>query len=149
MREWLAADADGRDVKDRGLGEGIACDPAGCVAKLGDGRLVSYVLTADAFADDCQRVAVIVATRAAPPDCAATVIGRSLRRERGAPTLRRDGAGFVIDSARPPSFDRPWSPRLPRQTAAANSEATVNPPEPAGSPPRDATPQSEDLQADD
>jgi competence protein ComEC len=33
MREWLAADADGRDATDRGLGERIACDPAGCIGK--------------------------------------------------------------------------------------------------------------------
>ena len=31
IREWLAADADGRDVRDSGLGGGIACDPAGCL----------------------------------------------------------------------------------------------------------------------
>ena len=27
IHEWLAADADDRDVTDRGLGQGIACDP--------------------------------------------------------------------------------------------------------------------------
>jgi hypothetical protein len=32
-REWLAADADGRDVHDRSLGEGIACDPWGCIGR--------------------------------------------------------------------------------------------------------------------
>jgi competence protein ComEC len=37
IREWLAADADGRDAHDRGLGAGIACDPSGCIGKLADG----------------------------------------------------------------------------------------------------------------
>jgi competence protein ComEC len=63
MREWLAANADGRDVKDRRLGEGIACDPSGCLGKLGDGRLVSYALAPDVFEEDCRRATVIVATR--------------------------------------------------------------------------------------
>ena len=98
IREWLAADADGRDVDDHGLGDGIACDPSGCIGKLADGRLVSYALAPDAFEEDCRRAAVIVATRDAPPDCAAIVIGRKLWRERGALALRRDGSGFVIES---------------------------------------------------
>jgi competence protein ComEC len=150
MREWLAADADGRDVKDRGLGEGVSCDPSGCVARLGDGRLVSYLLAPEAFADDCQRAAVVVAARAAPPGCAATVIGRSLWRERGALALRREGAGFVIDSARSPNFDRPWSPRQRAHTTVDSSSETstsINPaPRP---PPRDATPDPESREADD
>ena len=33
-REWLAADADGRDPTDKALGEGVACDPTGCIGKL-------------------------------------------------------------------------------------------------------------------
>jgi hypothetical protein len=39
VREWLAADADGRDVHDKGLGQGIACDQSGCIGKLADGTL--------------------------------------------------------------------------------------------------------------
>ena len=149
MKEWLAADADGRDVRDLGLGEGIACDSAGCVGKLSDGRLVSYALTPEAFEDDCQRAVVIVATREAPPDCAATVIGRKTSRERGALALSRDGSGFIIESARPPNFDRPWAPRQQRAAGAANSDSATNSPEATRSPPRDATPKAEDLEADD
>jgi competence protein ComEC len=149
MREWLAADADGRDVKDRGLGEGIACDPSGCLGKLGDGRLVSYVLAPDAFEEDCRRATVIVAARDEPPDCDATVIGRNLWRERGALALRRDGSGFVMESARPPNFDRPWAPRRALTAGFANSDTAAGPPPASRSPPRDATPRPEDLQPDD
>ena len=95
IHEWLAADRDGRDPRDPGLGNGISCDSSGCIGKLADGRLVAYALAPDAFEEDCRRATVIVATRDAPPDCAATVIGRSLWRARGALALRRDGAGFV------------------------------------------------------
>jgi competence protein ComEC len=54
IREWLAADTDGRDVHDHGLGQGIACDASGCVGKLADGTRVAYALTPDAFEDDCR-----------------------------------------------------------------------------------------------
>jgi competence protein ComEC len=149
-REWLAADADGRDPRDKALGDGIACDPSGCIGKLGDRRLVAYVIAPDAFAEDCRHAAIIVATREAPPDCETTVIGRRDWREHGALALYRNGSGFVIESARPPNFDRPWAPRAPpRAATGANHDAAANPPAAAPAPTHDATPRSEDLQADD
>jgi competence protein ComEC len=149
MREWLAADADGRDPADPKLGEGISCDPSGCIGRLADGRLVSYALAPDAFEEDCRRARVVIATRDAPANCAATVIGRNLWRGRGALALRAEGARFIIDSTRPANFDRPWAPRAPRSGSAASSEASGNPATPALSPPRDATPKPEDLEPDD
>ncbi|MGA2894517.1 MAG: ComEC/Rec2 family competence protein [Xanthobacteraceae bacterium] len=150
IREWLAADADGRDLHDRGLGQGIACDTSGCVGKLADGALVAYALEPDAFEDDCQRAALVIALRDAPPDCAATVVGRDRLRERGALALRRAGSGFVVDAARPKNYDRPWAPapppRRPRPDTVADPSA-----ERAASPaaPRDATPRPEDVEADE
>ena len=146
IKEWLAADADARDYHDRKLGQGIACDAAGCIGKLADGALVAYDLKPDAFEEDCRRAALIMTTRNAPPDCAAQVIGRSLLRERGALALRRTGSGFVIDSARPPNFDRPWAPQRLRAADTANP----TPAQPAASraPPRDATPRQDDIEAD-
>ena len=124
-REWLASDADGRDVNDKGLGDGIACDPLGCVGKLADGRAVSYAFAPDAFEEDCRRAAIIVATRDAPPDCDATVIGRKQWREQGALALYRDrGSGFTIEPARPLNYDRPWAPRIVRAAANASSQET-------------------------
>jgi competence protein ComEC len=146
MREWLAADADGRDVRDPGLGQGIACDPSACIGKLADGRLVSYALAPDAFEEDCRRPAVVVATRGGPRDCAATVIGRSDWRDRGAIMLRRDGAGFVLDSTRAANFDRPWAPRQSRANATATSDDAASPPAASRAPPRDATPKLENLE---
>jgi competence protein ComEC len=121
VREWLAADADGRDVHDRGLGAGIDCDPSGCIGKLADGGLVAYGLEPDAFEEDCRRAAIVIAARDdPPPDCPAMVIGRALWRARGALTLQREGSGFVMKSARSKNFDRPWSP-------AVASPAVVSP----------------------
>jgi hypothetical protein len=73
----------------------------------------------------------------------------------GALALYRDrnGSGFTIESARPLNYDRPWAPRIVRAAANASSQETsgnATAPPPAHSPPpRDATPASEDLQADD
>ncbi|HML13776.1 MAG TPA: ComEC/Rec2 family competence protein, partial [Xanthobacteraceae bacterium] len=138
IREWLAADADGRDVHDRTLDDDIACDPSGCVGRLADGSLVAYTLTPDAFEDDCRNAALIVAMQDPPPDCAAMVVGRSDLRARGALALRRTDAGFAIDSARPANFDRPWAP-APAPPKAQPGKAAPSP---------DATPQPEDLGAD-
>ena len=141
-REWLAADADGRDYHDHALGGGITCDPSGCIGKLADGGLVAYAMAPDALEEDCQRAVLVVTTRDAPPDCAATVIGRNLWRAHGALALRRTPSGFVIDSARAPNFDRPWAPAYRRAgTTDAATSAT------AASRPQDATPRSEDRRS--
>jgi competence protein ComEC len=145
LREWLAADADGRDVHDPTLGQGIQCDPSGCIGKLADGRLVSYVLAPDAFEEDCRRAAVVVATRDPPRDCSAAVIGRKLWRARGALMLRADGTGFALETARPANYDRPWAPRPPGTAAAADETPLTSVSSRAG--PRDATPRTEDLEA--
>jgi hypothetical protein len=76
-------------VHDKSLGQGIVCDASGCIGKLADGAPVSYVLTPEAFEEDCARAALVVASRGEPPaDCRATVIGRALWRHCGALTLR-------------------------------------------------------------
>jgi competence protein ComEC len=148
VREWLAADADGRGAHDQSLGQGIACDPSGCIGKLVGGGLVAYALTPGAFEEDCARAALVIASRGDPPaDCKATVIDRTLWRQRGALTLSRRGSDFAIESARPRNFDRPWSPApVPRQARAAtlgeSGQAEI------GGRARDATPRQEDIEAD-
>ena len=121
-REWLASDADGRDVNDKSLGEGIACDPLGCIGKLADGRVVSYAFAPDAFEEDCRRAAIIVATREAPPDCDATVIGRKQWREQGALALYRNALMASPSSQRGRSITTDpgrRAPCMPPQTQAA------------------------------
>jgi competence protein ComEC len=146
VKEWLAADADARDYHDRALGEGITCDPTGCIGKLGDGRLVAYDLTPDAFEEDCRRAVLIVTPRDAPADCAAQVVSRNLWRQRGALALRREGAGFAIEGTRPVNYDRPWSPQWPQpKTTTELVRSNGSTPQTA---PRDATPNPEDIEAD-
>ena len=149
MREWLAADADGRDIHDHSLGQGIDCDPSGCVGKLSDGALVAAALEPEAFAEDCQRAVLVIAARDPPPGCAAMLVTRDLWRRGGALALRRTAAGFAIEATRPKYFDRPWAPapklRNARPETAANAGIdTVTQPRA----PRDATPRQEDIEAD-
>ena len=77
------------------------------------------------------------------------VIGRELWRRRGALSLRRAGAGFIVEGARPENFDRPWAPAIPPRRAATDSASGANPDSSAPrQQPRDATPRQEDIDAD-
>jgi competence protein ComEC len=136
FREWLAADADARGQKDKALGQGVTCDEAGCIGRLADGAVVAITRTIEAFEEDCRRAALVVSSRDAPPDCAARVVDRAVWRNSGAVALRRVGKGWDMTVARPPGYDRPWAPA--RKTAPASSTSAP--------PPRDATPNVEDLE---
>jgi competence protein ComEC len=136
LKEWLKADGDGRAPDDPSLHEGIQCDAVGCIGRLKDGRLVSIALSAEAFAEDCGRAAVVVSPREGPPACAAALIDRDLWRSHGAIALRWSGDRFEQSAGRPAGYDRPWA-RLRTQRAAT----------PAAVP--DATPRVQDREAGD
>src|SRR6202166_4069710 len=51
LKEWLAADADGRQPTDASLAEGVSCDEAGCVTQTADGAFVALALQPDALTD--------------------------------------------------------------------------------------------------
>jgi competence protein ComEC len=140
LREWLAADADVRGVKDPSLGDGIRCDQIGCVGRLADGSIVTLALAAEAFEEDCRRAALIVSQRTAP-QCAARTIDRTVWPRAGATALYRTGKGWDMVAANPPGYDRPWArpPRAPIEVAPATPSVPV----------RDATPQPEALAPDD
>ena len=149
IHEWLAADGDGRSdpravaaaVKAR---EGFACDDAGCVAKLFGGGLVAIGTSPAAFADDCARAVLVLTTRAAAPECGATVIDRSTSRQGGALALRRVGNAWEVTATRPRGEARPWV-----AAAGAGGGARVGVPKSGAAQQRDATPRAEDLRADD
>jgi competence protein ComEC len=140
IKEWLAADGDARTVKDANLHDGVRCDAIGCIGQLRDGRLVSMVLSVEAFSEDCARAAVVVSPREAPGACAALRIDRNAWRANGAMALRWTGERFVESAARPPVYERPWA-RGPR-----GLKATVTTLLPTA---RDATPRTDDLEAGD
>jgi len=140
IKEWLAADADARTPKDKSLSSGVRCDEDGCIGQLKNGKLISMALSANAFAEDCMRAAVVVSAREAPSKCTATLIDRNVWRASGAMALWREGDHFKQSMARPAGYERPWA-RAP-QTVVAATPSTA----PAS---RDATPRPEDLRAGD
>ncbi len=139
-RAWLAADGDARTVSDATLRDGLTCDEVGCIARLGDGTLVSMAFSAEAFDEDCRRAVLVLSPREAPPACAATVIDRKSWRRAGAFSIRRVGDGFAIQVSRPAGTDRPWA------RAAPDPTTTSVVPRPAQ---RDATPRAGDLEPGD
>jgi competence protein ComEC len=143
-KEWLAADADARQPVDPSLAEGVSCDEAGCVAQMSDGAFVTLALQPDALADDCERAALVVTAKQAPPACSAPVITEHRLRGQGAMVLRRTRNGFAVDAVRPTGSDRPWSPAV-----AGGAEAELNLVRAASGRAVDATPAEADLQAEE
>jgi len=145
LKEWLAADADPRQPTDASLAEGVSCDEAGCVGQTADGGFVTLALRPDALADDCERAALVVTMRQAPPSCASPVIDRDRLRRLGAMALRRTRDGFAVDAVRPKGVDRPWSPSVAGDIEAETNLMT----RPTAPRAVDATPSEADLQAED
>jgi len=137
LGSWLAADGDSRPAKDQSLNQGTQCDENGCVARLADGRAVALALTADAVVEDCEIAAFVVTNRTAPAGCAVPAIDRNTARMNGAATARWNGSAFVIDVARPRTYQRPWTATIVQRPALPQA------------PPRDATPRSQDLDVED
>ncbi len=143
LKEWLAADGDMRSADHASLKDGVRCDAMGCTATLRDGRVVAFAASVDAFAEDCARAAVVLSSRTAPGQCDARLIDRAAWRRHGAAALYRNGDGFDIEVARPPTQDRPWA-RARTALAAGEAGSTG-----ARRLQRDATPRTEDLEAGD
>ncbi|WP_369723435.1 ComEC/Rec2 family competence protein [Bradyrhizobium sp. LLZ17] len=147
LKEWLAADADPRDAGSASLADGVSCDDLGCVTPLADGRLVAVALRIDALADDCNRAALVVIARPAPPDCTAMVVDRQRLASQGALALMRRGDGFAVQAVKARGADRPWSPAA---AGAADYDGSLAPKTKTASPrSNDATPSEADLQAED
>jgi competence protein ComEC len=146
VKEWLAADADGRTVADASLGEGVSCDNSGCVTQTTGGALVALSWRPEAMADDCERAAVIVTARQAPSPCRASVIDADRLRRQGALALRATREGFSVDSVKSSGIDRPWSPSVGGDSSDGATIAPVSRPTPHAV---DATPSEADMQAED
>ena len=146
VKEWLAADADARTPADSSLADGASCDKSGCVAPTADGALVALSLRPEAFADDCERAALIVTARQAPSPCRASVIDVERLRRQGALALRRTGDGFAVDAVRPRGINRPWSPSAGGEPGDAEANIFVSRPARQAV---DATPSEVDLLADE
>lgn len=105
--QWLKAAGDWRGADDASLRAGVACDPLGCVADLGEGRFASFVRDARAFDEDCRRADIVISSLRAPPGCAAAfVVDRTDLAAHGAMTARfgaaPSGANAYLTASRPP-----------------------------------------------
>jgi competence protein ComEC len=141
IKEWLAADGDARTPKDATLGNGVRCDAIGCTAKLTDGRLVAYALSAEAFEEDCARAATVISPREAPLSCRAMLNDRPAWRAQGATALYWTGKAFETEVAHPSGTDRPWARARPEPNEGRPSLRRPAAP--------DATPPLQNLEADD
>jgi competence protein ComEC len=144
VKEWLAADADGRDPADASLGDGVSCDEEGCVTPMADGSFIALSLRPDGLSDDCARAALIVTAIPAPSACKATVVELKRLHAQGATALRWTKRGLLVDAAKPRGSDRPWAPAA--DGAETETDLVVR-----GTPARpvDATPAEADLQTED
>jgi len=97
-----------------------------------------------ALTDDCERAALLVTVRQAPPACGALVVDRDRLRRQGALALRRSHDGFAVDAVRPRGVDRPWSP-----AAEGDVEDGTRLVRPAAPRTVDATPLEADWQAEE
>lgn len=119
--QWLRADADGRDPA---AARGSSCDKAGCTARLPDGGALALVSDYATLAEDCPRAKIVVTPLYAPWGCKAPlVIDRRKLEETGAITLRFSGGETIMQTARAPGEDRPWSPAPKRRAARAAAES--------------------------
>ena len=95
------------------LRAGVRCDDLACILTAA-GVTVSHSLDPAAFAEDCQRVAMIVTPHPAPVGCAAPLVIDAPRLQRfGAHAVRLSGPAadyrFTITTERY-AVPRPWQP---------------------------------------
>ncbi|MBM6595757.1 ComEC/Rec2 family competence protein [Microvirga pudoricolor] len=110
VEQWLRADGDSRDPKDKTLRMGGRCDGSGCVVETKDRLFVAFDQDIAALEEDCRRAAIVITRLKAPAGCAASlVIDRRALDAHGATALRlRDGV-FEVVAARPAGRDKAWS----------------------------------------
>jgi competence protein ComEC len=145
VKAWLAADADGRAADDPTLTLGARCDDAGCAVQMPDGRYVTIAQRADAFADDCEKAALIVTARQPPPTCKAKIIDQARLQQSGSLALYSRNGAFAAEAVRPLGTNRPWARNaLTADDAGETIEARPSSPRPV-----DATPSVENLSAED
>lgn len=129
LDQWLRADGDPRAADDASL-RTARCDPAACVTRMADGRAVSVITRASAFAEDCTRAAVVVTPLVAPAWCRpALLVDRVSLARTGAVAFTPSGAGLAMRSARSPAARRPWHPPAPVAPVAGPPSAEGDEPD--------------------
>lgn len=147
LQQWLPGDRDSRSPRDPSLTAQARCDSAGCTTRDGDGKAVALVTERSAFAEDCERAAIIITALPAPKACAqsATVYDRAHFAAYGATYVYAEAQGLRLETARNPRQHRLWSRSLPQHAPSASPPALGKPVPDTQSP----TPQAWDPVAPD
>jgi competence protein ComEC len=145
VRAWLAADGDARAADDPAIQQGARCDDAGCAVQMADGRYVTIAKRADAFADDCEKAAIIVTARQPSPACKARVFDQQRLQQTGSLALHSRGGAFVVEAVLPAGSNRPWARNALEADDSGEGIAIRSTP----SRPADATPSVENLPPED
>jgi competence protein ComEC len=145
IKAWLASDGDARAADDATLALGARCDDAGCAVQMADGRHVTIAKRADAFADDCEKAAIIVTARQPPPACKARVFNQQRLQQTGSLALYGKGSEFAVRAVTPIGSNRPWA----RNALEADETGEGTAARSATSRPADATPSLESLPPED
>ncbi|MCA0401031.1 MAG: ComEC family competence protein [Proteobacteria bacterium] len=132
LSQWLPALGDARRPEDRSLREGIACDRAGCVGRLMDGRIVVLSNTLQALREDCRRADIVITPVEAPAPCEGKrVLDKAHFQRFGASRIFSTNPNeWRVTSSLAPEQMRPWrrvsSPlqaSAPAQAGALGPEA--------------------------
>ncbi len=108
---WLRRDGDGRAALSAVAGpeQGVSCDELGCVGTLRSGQMVASVVHAEALAEDCASVTVLVSAIPVRGACGAeVVIDRFALLRNGAHAVWL-GQAPVVRSVEEMRGLRPWS----------------------------------------
>jgi competence protein ComEC len=98
--------------------DGIACDAAGCLVRLGDRTVVGLARSAGAAVEDCGAVDLLLA-RSGPERCAdrareAQSVGPRALRASGGLAIRASGGGITVETVAAARGDWPWTRRPAR-----------------------------------
>jgi competence protein ComEC len=112
---WLRRDGDPREISEVAKDQdgGFACDAAGCIAAIRGRASLLVVRGAEALAEDCAKVAIVVdLARGWRPPCHGPqlVVTRGLLRREGAIEVRPNGDGLIWTSVARERGARPWVP---------------------------------------
>lgn len=131
LGQWLKTDGDARKPDDPTLRDGAACDQAGCVIRLRDGRSVAWSRQPQALAEDCTRATLVVTPLRWDGACTALMIDRRTLDRFGAISIHAAGDRLTPRTTRNPEAPRLWTRREP---SPREGGATAAPPPAAPQP---------------
>jgi competence protein ComEC len=106
LARWLEHDGDARTVQEAGGASGFFCDAVGCRTRV---KGLTVAQRPAAFADDCRRASILVASIVSPKSCSApkAVVDFFAARREGTHGL--DDGRVRVETVAQARGARPWS----------------------------------------